>query len=410
MTGIKVAILGFGTVGEGVYRTIQSHEAELTDVLGKKVEVAAILIKNTAKARTIGDGVLVTTDFEEIIRLPKLDVVIEAIVGQEPSYTYLKRAIQRGCHIITANKEMFAHYGKELIKLAGSHHVQVGFEATVAGGIPVIQTLRQLLKINRVSEIHGILNGTSNFILTEMREKKQSFAQSLLLAQEKGYAEADPTNDVEGFDAFYKTMILSRIAFGSEPIWQDVEREGITHINSELIEVADQLGLRFKHVASITKLGDKIQASVKPALVGNEHPFYHVEGVENAVNVHSDIVGRITLQGPGAGMFPTASAVIEDLVYVNQYHAAAHSLRKQVETEQQEKGEPSKYWFIHGVRPATSQLNIVWNDLELTGITIVKATKSEVAQWARQYPAVRYYAILGDVEWEAIKLETTAVM
>ncbi|MFK9094064.1 homoserine dehydrogenase [Bacillus salipaludis] len=318
MTVIKVAILGFGTVGEGVYRTIQSHTDELATVLGKKVEVAAVLIKNKQKQREISEEVLVTTDFADILNLPQLDVVVEAIVDKEPSFSFLKKAIERGCHIITANKEMFAYHGKELLELAEVNNVSVGFEATVAGGIPVIQTLRQLLNINRVQQVQGILNGTTNFILTEMREGKQSFAEALSLAQENGFAEADPTNDIEGFDAFYKTMILSRIAFGEEPNWHDVEREGITSITSELIEKAEELGLRYKHIAHISKSGNQIKAKVKPVLVGKEHPFYHVEGVQNAVSVQSDIVGEITLQGPGAGMFPTASAVIEDLVHVFQ--------------------------------------------------------------------------------------------
>ena len=321
MSVVNVAILGFGTVGEGVYKTIQSHQEELTAILGSKVEVAAVLVRNKQKDRKISENILVTDDFDEIIRLPRLDVVIEAIVGNEPSFTYLKKAIQRGCHIITANKQMFAHYGKELMELADEYHVSVGFEATVAGGVPIIQTLRHLLKVNRVQSVQGILNGTSNFILTEMREKQQSFAEALKLAQQKGFAEADPTNDIEGIDAFYKLMILSKIAFGKEPDWKSVELQGINGITSESIAAAEKSGLRFKHIASLSQKGDKIIGSVKPVLIGKSHPFYNVEGVENAVNVQSDIVGSITLQGPGAGMFPTASAIIEDLVYVAQKQA-----------------------------------------------------------------------------------------
>jgi homoserine dehydrogenase len=316
---LKVAILGFGTVGEGTYKTIQSHQEELTAILGKKVEIAAVLIRNKQKARKISENILVTSDFEEIIQLPGLDVVIEAIVGKEPSFTYLKRAIQRSCHIITANKQMFAYHGTELMKLAEEYHVSVGFEATVAGGIPIIQTLRHLLTVNRVQSVQGILNGTSNFILSEMREKQQSFAEALKLAKQKGFAEADPANDIKGIDAFYKLMILSRIAFGKEPDWKSVELQGINEITSEQIEAAEKRGLRFKHIASISQEGDRIIGSVKPVLIEKSHPFYNIEGVENAVNVQSDIVGSITLHGPGAGMFPTASAVIEDLVYVSQY-------------------------------------------------------------------------------------------
>lgn len=321
MTVLNVAILGFGTVGEGVYKTIESHQEELTAILGKKVKVVAVLVRNMQKARKVSDKILVTSDFNEIIQLPKLDIVMEAIVGSEPSFTCLKKAIQKGCHVITANKQMFAHHGKELMKLAEENAVSVGFEATVAGGIPIIQTLRHLLKVNQVQSVQGILNGTSNFILTEMRENKQSFADALALAQQKGFAEADPTNDIEGIDAFYKLMILSKIAFGKEPDWKSVEIQGISGISYEKIQEAEKCGLRFKHIASISKKGDEIFGSIKPVLIEKSHPFYNIEGVENAVNVQSDIVGSITLQGPGAGMFPTASAMIEDLVYVSQYKA-----------------------------------------------------------------------------------------
>jgi homoserine dehydrogenase len=397
MAVLKVAILGFGTVGEGAYRTISSHGEELAAVLGKKVEVAAVLIKNKQKKRDIAPEVLLTTDFEEILQLPQVDIVVEAIVGKEPTFTYLKKAIQHGCHIITANKEMFAHHGSELMELAEQHNVSVGFEATVAGGIPVIQTLRQLLKINRVQQIQGILNGTSNFILTQMREKQQSFAESLSQAQQNGYAEVDPTNDVEGFDAFYKTMILSRIAFGEEPDWHGVERQGITAITSELIEAAGKLGLRFKHVASLTKVGEQIKASVQPVLVGDEHPFYHVEGVENAVNVYSDIVGRITLQGPGAGMFPTASAVIEDLVYVCQNPSGRKKYSQTpVADREHNEGLKQELWLVQGHHDTLATGTII--DEVGNGIRVIKASKSDLEQLEN----ILYFAILGEVEQKEV--------
>jgi homoserine dehydrogenase len=408
MSVIKVAILGFGTVGEGVYKTIQSHEEELTDVLGRKVEVAAVLIRNVQKTRDIREDILITTEFAEILCLPQLDVVVEAIVDREPTFTYLKQAIEKGCHIITANKEMFAHHGKELLDLAASHNVSVGFEATVAGGIPVIQTLRQLLNVNRVRHVQGILNGTSNFILTEMREKKQSFAAALKLAQENGFAEADPTNDIEGFDAFYKTMILSRIAFGEEPNWQDVERKGITSITCELIEATEKLGLRFKHIASIDKDGSKINATVKPALVGKPHPFYSIEGVENAVNVHSDIVGSITLQGPGAGMFPTASAVIEDLVHVCQNHPIKQETKKStVAPIEQRKEQIREYWLVQGLSRDSISPKLTWIDEVSEEIIVIQGAKEEVELLVNQQKSLSYYPILGEYESIISKKEVT---
>ncbi|WP_235888141.1 homoserine dehydrogenase [Neobacillus paridis] len=407
---IKVAILGFGTVGEGVYRTIQSHAQEFTAVLGKKVEVVAILVKNIQKERNIREDVLLTTNFQEILRLPQLDVVIEAIVDKEPTFTYLKQAIGKGCHIITANKEMFAHHGKELLDLAKENGVSVGYEATVAGGIPVIQTLRQLLNINRVSQIQGILNGTSNFILSEMREKKQSFAESLRQAQAKGYAEADPTNDIEGFDAFYKAMILSRIAFGEEPDWQTVERQGITAITSELIEAAEKLKLRFKHVASISKEDEQIIASVKPILVGDENPFYHVEGAENAVNVHSDIVGRITLQGPGAGMYPTASAMIEDLVYVCQSKLNSRQNIKKTADWRGQIRKQKDYWLLQGFVEKTKHPEITWLDEVTDSIFIIEAGKEDLKGLLGRQPEICYFQILGDENLPILNKPTATVI
>ncbi|MED1467154.1 homoserine dehydrogenase [Bacillus salipaludis] len=399
MMTVKVAILGFGTVGEGVYRTIQTHASELEALLGKKVEVAAVLIKNNQKERKIAKDVLITTDFNEIINLSQLDIVVDAIVGKDPAFNYLKQAIERGCHIITANKEMFAHHGKELLDLAEEHQVSIGFEATVAGGVPIIQTLRQLLKVNRVQQIQGIVNGTSNFILTEMREKKQSFADALKLAQEKGFAEADPTNDVEGFDAFYKLMVLSRVAFGNAPNWKAVERVGITSITSELIETADQLGFRFKHVVSIQKEGDKLIGSVRPVLVSKSHPFYHVEGVENAVNVYSDIVGRITLQGPGAGMFPTASAVIEDLVYVSQSNQQNKlQTNPVIEVLPLAAGSVNNFWLISGVSKPELSPSIHPVDQVSDQTFIVETTDEEILQKAKEFPSLSYYPILDGMQ------------
>jgi homoserine dehydrogenase len=394
MAVIKVAILGFGTVGEGVYQTIRTHGEKLHALLGKRVEVAAVLVKSKQKKRNICCDSLVTTDFADILSLPQLDVVVEAIVGREPTFTFLKKVIQKGCHIITANKEMFAHHGKELLELADENHVSVGFEATVAGGIPIIQTLKQLLKVNQVVQIQGILNGTSNFILTEMREKKQSFEAALRLAQKIGYAEADPTNDLEGFDAFYKTVILSRLAFGKEPNWNDVERKGITEVTSELITTAENLGLRFKHIASVGWEGNQLKSIVKPALVSNNHPFYHVEGVQNAVEIQTNIVGEIMLQGPGAGMYPTASAIIEDLVHVYQSQACnLNALR--LSNKLENTNSLHLLWFVHGlIKKQLNQKKLI--DQAAEEAFIIKATKNEVEQLVSHHQNVSCFLVLGD--------------
>ncbi|KMJ58273.1 homoserine dehydrogenase [Bacillus sp. LL01] len=319
MSGINVALLGFGTVGKGVRQSINSHQSRLEQVLGERVRIVGILVKNLEKHKeSQEEGVLLTDRFEEILALPDLHVVVDAIVGCEPGNTYLKRAINKGCHIVTANKEMFAHHGEELLALAKKKGVTVGFEATVAGGIPVIQTIRQLLQVNRIQRVEAILNGTSNFILTKMRKDGHSFEDTLKLAQENGYAESDPTNDIEGHDAYYKGLVLSQLIYGQTPDEQTCTRKGITSISADYIDRANELGLRFRHIVTLFKEKGEIHCKVEPALVTSEHPFYQVEGVQNGVSVDTDLVGNIQLNGPGAGMFPTASAILEDIIQINR--------------------------------------------------------------------------------------------
>ncbi|MDQ0273642.1 homoserine dehydrogenase [Cytobacillus purgationiresistens] len=317
MTALQVALLGYGTVGKGVYQTIHQHQARIRKLLGREVKVAAVLVKDLSKHELPDQEVILTDQFSDILGIEHIDVVIDAIVGVEPGFTYLQEAIKKGCHVITANKEMFAYHSSTLQNLAAEHGVTVGFEATVAGGIPIIQTLKKLLNANKVQSLQGILNGTSNFILTKMREEQLSFSEALTLAQQLGYAEADPANDIEGHDAFYKAVILSEVLFGEQPVWEDTVREGIAEITIDQIDYFHSLGLRFKHVASLEKAADAIKCSVKPVLVSSSHPLYQVENVQNAINIEADIVGSISLQGPGAGMFPTASAIIEDLIHID---------------------------------------------------------------------------------------------
>lgn len=407
MSSIKVAILGFGTVGEGVYKTIETHQQELEAVLGKKVEVAAILIKNKEKDRGIHPGILVTDDFEEIIELSQLDVVVEAIVGNEPAYTYLQRAIKKGCHVITANKEMFANHGTALKELAAQHDVSVGFEATVAGGVPVIQTIQQLLNINRIKKVEGILNGTSNYILSEMRANGQSFSDALKAAQEKGYAEADPTNDVEGYDAFYKLMILSEIAFGGKPERETVPREGITAITGEQIKEAEKLGLRFKLIASIKLSGGKIIGSVRPTLVSKSHPLYPIEGVENSVSIEADIVGRITLQGPGAGMLPTASAVIEDLIHaVLKTSVTGNTFKIQNRTPENKQLKEKKNWLL--LNPLEADLEGFPLPLtatkELEGSYLLQTDEQTISSLRQRNSKASFFEVLGEYVLEEREL------
>ncbi|MFE6166659.1 homoserine dehydrogenase [Viridibacillus arvi] len=313
MAAVKVAILGFGTVGQGIYHIINEKREQFKETLGVDIEIAKILVRDVTKPRSNAPQDLITDNFEEILAIPDLQVVFEAIVGEEPAFKYSARAIENGCNVITANKVMFSKHGLVLQEKAKQYGVQVGYEATTAGGVPVIKTMQNILRVNDVHHIQGILNGTSNYILTQMRSEGLAFDDVLKDAQNLGYAEADPYNDISGQDAFRKLMILSALAFGKQPRWEDVDVIGITEITSEQVEEASAKGLRYRHVADV-QLGEdgELIAKVGPELVGPEHPLYSIEGVNNAVALDTNYIGTLTLVGPGAGMFPTASVMVED--------------------------------------------------------------------------------------------------
>ena len=316
MPTIKVAILGFGTVGEGVYRILNEKKEKIKVQTGYTVEVVSILVRDISKERIPTPGVEITDDITDVFAKPQIDLIFEAIVGKEPTFTYLTEAIDKGYDVITANKAMFATHGPALLKQAEAKGVQIGFEATTAGGVPIIQTVKNLLTGDRVHRIQGILNGTSNFILTKMRQDGVSFEVALQEAQELGYAEADPTDDVSGKDAFRKLMILSNLAFGKQPDWETINIEGIDKILAEDVANAEQKELRYRHIADIV-LNEKgeLSGSVGPVLVDSNHPFYGVDGVDNAIIVETEYLGALTLIGPGAGMYPTASAMVSDFLH-----------------------------------------------------------------------------------------------
>ncbi|MFP7495256.1 homoserine dehydrogenase [Terribacillus saccharophilus] len=342
MTAVKIGLIGYGTVGSAVGRTIRSHQENLQTIFGKQVQVAGVLVRDKQKYKQQVTDSILTDDAAELFAIENLDIIIEASVGIEPAFSYLTEAIERGCHIITANKELIATHGAELKQLAKVKGVRLEYEAAVAGGVPVIGTLKQLLHINHVVKVEAILNGTSNFILTEMADKGFVFENALRLAQEAGFAEADPANDVDGWDAFYKLMVLSDLLFEAQPDWQKVTRKGIRSVSSADIEAAAEHGWKIKHVATLENTGGEVTASVEPVVLPAAHPLYSVDGVDNAVCIEGDLVGQLKLQGPGAGALPTASAIVEDLA--NLVHQ-----RKEisVKREFQFTEKNSKVPFVH---------------------------------------------------------------
>jgi len=334
MKPIQVGLLGIGTVGSGTFKVLQRNQAEIRRRAGRGIEITMVADLDTARARAVvGEGVQVVADGRAIIANTDIDIVIELIGGYGVARTLVMEAIAAGKHVVTANKALLAVHGTEIFAAASAKGVMVGFEAAVAGGIPIIKALREGLTANRIEWIAGIINGTTNFILSEMRDKGLDFSVVLKEAQRLGYAEADPTFDIEGVDAAHKATIMSAIAFGTPVQFDKAHVEGITTLQAADIRYAEQLGYRIK-LLGITKRRDDIVAKtpggfgggielrVHPTLVPAKRLIANVEGAMNAVVVHGDAVGTTLYYGKGAGAEPTASAVVADLVDITRLHTA----------------------------------------------------------------------------------------
>ena len=318
MKPVKIGLLGLGTVGGGTARLLQGNVAEIARRAGREIHVVHAAAKGLgAGEKPAGtESAELTEDAFEVVTNPDIDIVVELIGGDSPARELVLKAIENGKHVVTANKALIAKHGNEIFAAAQEQGVVVAFEAAVAGGIPIIKAIREGLSANHICWIAGIINGTGNFILTEMRDKGRDFADVLQEAQELGYAEADPTFDVEGIDAAHKLCILASIAFGVPLQFEKVYTEGISNISQEDVAYAAQLGYRIKHLG-ITRVTDKgIEMRVHPTLIPEKRLIANVDGVMNAVLVMADKLGPSLYYGAGAGADPTASAVVADIVDV----------------------------------------------------------------------------------------------
>ena len=311
---IKAALLGLGTVGGGVYKVLKNQEAEMQAKIGSQVKITKILVRNLEKAAArVEDPTILTNNWDEILSDPEISIVIELMGGIEPARTYILAALNAGKHVVTANKDLIAVHGKELLDAAEAGHVDFLFEAAVAGGIPIIRPLKQCLAGNHMTEVMGIVNGTTNFILTKMTQEGMEFKDALALATELGYAEADPTADIEGLDAGRKVAILASVAFNSRVVFDDVYIEGITKISAKDICYAKEMGCDIKLLGVARQDEEGIEAYVCPMLIPSSHPLASVNDSYNAVFVHGDAVEDAMFFGRGAGELPTASAVVGDV-------------------------------------------------------------------------------------------------
>jgi len=320
---IQVGLLGIGTVGRGTFEVLQRNQEEIRRRAGRGILITTVADLDTARAQSIvGDSVKVVADARAVIADPAIDIVIELIGGYGIARTLVMEAIAAGKHVVTANKALLAVHGSEIFAAAHANGVMVAFEAAVAGGIPIIKALREGLTANRIESIAGIINGTTNFILSEMRAKGLDFGVVLKEAQRLGYAEADPTFDIEGVDAAHKATIMSAIAFGIPMQFDKAYVEGITKLQAADITYAEQLGYRIKLLGITKRTDDGIELRVHPTLVPAKRLIANVEGAMNAVLVQADAVGTTLYYGKGAGAEPTASAVVADLVDITRLHTA----------------------------------------------------------------------------------------
>ncbi|NBS72760.1 MAG: homoserine dehydrogenase [Betaproteobacteria bacterium] len=323
MKPIHVGLLGIGTVGSGTFEVLKRNQEEIKGRAGRGIEITMVADLDTARAQAIvGAGVKVVNDAKLVIANPDIDIVIELIGGYGIARQLVIAAIEAGKHVVTANKALIAVHGTEIFEAAHRKGVIVAFEAAVAGGIPIIKSLREGLTANRIQWIAGIINGTTNFILSEMRDKGLAFDDVLKQAQALGYAEADPTFDIEGVDAAHKATIMSAIAFGIKVQFDKAYVEGITRLESQDIRYAEQMGYRIKLLGIAKRVATGVELRVHPCLVPEKRLIANVEGAMNAVMVQADAVGTTLYYGKGAGSEPTASAVIADLVDITRLHTA----------------------------------------------------------------------------------------
>ena len=309
---IKVAVMGFGTIGSGVVEVLSINRESIAKRVGDTIDVKYVLDLRDFEGHPIQKKIV--HDYRTIVEDKEVSIVVETMGGVEPAYTFVKAMLEAGKHVATSNKALVAEKGAELLEIAKAHQVNFQFEASVGGGIPIIRPLKSCLTADVIEEITGIINGTTNYMLTEMSEKGTDFDDVLKDAQAKGYAEKDPTADIEGYDAGRKIAILTSLVAGQQVDFEDIHTEGISHITSTDIKYAKSMGRAIKLLATSKHVGDGYAAMVAPFLLNSKHPLFSVNGVFNAIFVKGNVLGDAMFYGSGAGKLPTASAVVADIV------------------------------------------------------------------------------------------------
>ncbi|MBI0577410.1 homoserine dehydrogenase [Neobacillus cucumis] len=412
MKAISIGLLGLGTVGSGVVQIIKNHQDKLMHQVGCPVEIKKILVNDLHKTRSaeINTQVL-TNNPDDILQDPEINVVIEVMGGVEETKKYLQSALQSGKHVVTANKDLMALHGSELLKLASENGCDLFYEASVAGGIPILRGLVDGLASDRITQLMGIVNGTTNFILTKMSSEGLAYEDVLKEAQELGFAEADPTSDVEGLDAARKMTILATLGFSMHIDLEDVKVSGITQITEEDLRYGKQMGYTMKLIGNAHREGEKVEVSVQPTFLSNNHPLASVQNEYNAVYVYGEAVGETMFYGPGAGSLPTATAVVSDLVGViknlrlgvNGRSAVAPQYPKRLKDDSEKY---SKYFLRIHVQDEVGVFAEITSIFAKYGVSFEKilqmpVTKNEIAEIV----LVTHQASLTDIEDILVELK-----
>ncbi len=379
---IGIALLGAGNIGSGVVAALAAGAARYAARVGQPLELRRVLVRDTKRVRRGLRADQMTTSIDDVLADDGTKIVVELLGGEEPARTYIEQTLRSGRHVVTANKEVMAKFGATLLQVAHDHGVRLLYEASVGGGIPVIAPLSRDLLANEVSAVTAIINGTTNYMLTAMAQNGADYEDVLAEAQELGYAEPDPTADVEGIDASYKLAVLCGLAFNVDVAPADVAREGITGITAQDIAYADELGYVIKLLASASLVDGEVEATVRPTLVALSEPLAKVDGVLNAVQVEGDLVGRVLFEGPGAGPGPTASSVLADVLDVAQDVASgrrplAFIPRRTVRVRPPEEHE-SKYYLRMTVQDRPGVLARIATVLGNTQISIASFIQYEL--------------------------------
>ncbi|HSP22144.1 MAG TPA: homoserine dehydrogenase [Planococcus sp. (in: firmicutes)] len=412
---ISIGLLGLGTVGSGVATILQQHQQDLRHKLGVQVAIKKVLIKDINKERLSSlDPSVFCTDIHELLNDPSLDIIVEVMGGIEGAKNAIEEALKAGKQVVTANKDVMAEYGHELLKLADEQKCDLFYEASVAGGIPIIRTLEDGLASDRISSLMGIVNGTTNFILTKMKKENMSYADALAEATRLGYAEADPSADVDGLDAARKMVILSSLAFSTEVHLDDVLVRGMKEIRDGDLEMAADFGYTMKMIGSSKKDEDGIEVAVEPVFMANSHPLASVNNEYNAVYIHGDAVGETMLYGPGAGSLPTATSVVSDIIAAcrnillevngKRVHSAQHERVMKPASKQYAKyfhrvlvndevGVLSKMTSIYGKHGASIQ-SVMQHPADVDG-------KAELVLLTHRISRQQHLDVLGDLEGTA---------